>query len=899
MLKKNGYKEILFMAVQVLVGTVVLSVIALFLLSATYSDITYGQERSDSKGSLNAEIQVDQDFAEKMALFFVHKESPAATVLLSDISYDYETGSPATYIIALALNGDFAGLNKDELMKAYEYSLSDVNLSLRLSQGIKTLYVSASKSEPPIPMANEGLPLHIMKGHEILKVASHYLRVPQTSLREGDLKTIYRKGIFRDILSSHGSEGVLVRTTDLKVMPYPENDINGTGKRKESGMDKGGRLLDYKDKWKFYEDNIESSSIQNSDYIKKSDSIVSMSTATTPVYIYNYTHDSLKWSQQQITSQLLCTSTGGCCFVASTTALLAFWDDNRYLGKGPFENVVMGGNGVDQNPVRNLATEVYNEIWGGVCLGDPLGVIDLCSHEIAGSIKAVTNRRGYSFTTSVKSLPSINDVISEVTNNRPFIWTIWFYDMPNVGEINHSVVGVGYYYDISNSFRIKAYTNWTSLQMYDFYFDNPGDYDTHAMVSVTPGGPLLPGNVNVNPTSGSWISSPKNISVSSNSSDKVYYTIRTSLDGSTPVDPPEPSSLLNDGSISGSSGTFQIYASAGQYKKLKVRFRGYNISGYGAASVPYLYTIDLRSALLANLTPYKPSTWSDKIVVSKTMGTNTDSAPLYASDSLYVDWAVVNNGNALIPTAFYTRLYIDGVLKNTWVTSSLLSNYYTYVTDFSIGNLSAGTHTIKIQTDATGVIGESNESDNEYTRTITVQQVTTTGGLFGKLHDGSATGPALSGATLTCGGKSITTGSDGSFSLSGITPGSQTLSFSKSGYQSYSTAITITAGQSYNAGDRWLVKNISPTIAMSPMSGPGGTVFTQWGTGFTPKSTATLYFPKYDGVNNSSMKISIDAIGHFEIPYKSGSNKRRGSYSWYAIDGPTGKKSNTVTYVIK
>jgi hypothetical protein len=91
---------------------------------------------------------------------------------------------------------------------------------------------------------------------------------------------------------------------------------------------------------------------------------------------------------------------------------------------------------------------------------------------------------------------------------------------------------------------------------------------------------------------------------------------------------------------------------------------------------------------------------------------------------------------------------------------------------------------------------------------------------------------------------------------------------------------------------------VSPTIAMSPMSGKPGTVFTEWGTGFTPNSTATLYFPKYDGVNNGSSQVAIDSIGHFEITYPSGSNKPKGSYSWYAIDGPTGKKSNTVTFVI-
>jgi hypothetical protein len=89
-----------------------------------------------------------------------------------------------------------------------------------------------------------------------------------------------------------------------------------------------------------------------------------------------------------------------------------------------------------------------------------------------------------------------------------------------------------------------------------------------------------------------------------------------------------------------------------------------------------------------------------------------------------------------------------------------------------------------------------------------------------------------------------------------------------------------------------------PTIAMTPMSGPPGTPFVEWGTGFTPNGTATLYFPKYDGINDGSMTLTLDRDGHFEIPYDSGTNKPPGTYSWYAIDNTTGKKSNTVYFTI-
>jgi len=122
-----------------------------------------------------------------------------------------------------------------------------------------------------------------------------------------------------------------------------------------------------------------------------------------------------------------------------------------------------------------------------------------------------------------------------------------------------------------------------------------------------------------------------------------------------------------------------------------------------------------------NLTPYTPSGWSDKIVASRTTGTNTDSTGLTATDNLYIDWAVINNGGSATATTFQTQLFVDGVQKATWSTSPPLNaNYYTYITDFPLGKLAAGTHTLRVKTDAGGTLAESNESDNEYTRTIVV-----------------------------------------------------------------------------------------------------------------------------------------------------------------------------------
>ena len=124
---------------------------------------------------------------------------------------------------------------------------------------------------------------------------------------------------------------------------------------------------------------------------------------------------------------------------------------------------------------------------------------------------------------------------------------------------------------------------------------------------------------------------------------------------------------------------------------------------------------------LPNLTPYQPSGWSDKIVVSKVSGSDTDSSPLYSTDTLYVDFAVINNGPVSTGTGFANALYIDGNLLASYGPSDALdAGSYFNPGSINIGTLSVGTHTLKVVADSTGAIYESDETDNTYTKTITV-----------------------------------------------------------------------------------------------------------------------------------------------------------------------------------
>ena len=202
-------------------------------------------------------------------------------------------------------------------------------------------------------------------------------------------------------------------------------------------------------------------------------------------------------------------------------------------------------------------------------------------------------------------------------------------------------------------------------------------------------------------------------------SDKDYFSWMSSLDGSN----------FSGYKTTASSGGWQnavfdltdVCQNSSVYIGFYFQSDSAN-NGYEGAFVDNI--VLQKSADKPNLTPYKPSTWADKIVVSNHTGDNNDDSPLYSTDTLYIDWAVANNGGGSTAVTFYSRLYVDDVPVNTWSTPSPFDpGYYAYVEDYSIGSLSAGPHTLKIVVDYDSRIDESNETDNEYQKAIDIVSV--------------------------------------------------------------------------------------------------------------------------------------------------------------------------------
>lgn len=173
----------------------------------------------------------------------------------------------------------------------------------------------------------------------------------------------------------------------------------------------------------------------------------------------------------------------------------------------------------------------------------------------------------------------------------------------------------------------------------------------------------------------------------------------------------------------GSSQTVTATANSGYV------FANWTESGTNVSSTnSYIFLLNGNRTLVANftaialpnLTPYQFSGWSDKVVTSTTSGVYTDSQAIYEDQDVFVNWTVRNASQVDINSTFSYQLFVDGVQKQSWTSASLQANYAAQVKDFLIGKLGVGTHTVKIVTDSGGVILESNESDNDYTKTVSV-----------------------------------------------------------------------------------------------------------------------------------------------------------------------------------
>ncbi len=123
-----------------------------------------------------------------------------------------------------------------------------------------------------------------------------------------------------------------------------------------------------------------------------------------------------------------------------------------------------------------------------------------------------------------------------------------------------------------------------------------------------------------------------------------------------------------------------------------------------------------------NLTPYLPSGWEDKIVVSSERGTflNGDVTEGQAS---YIDFAWINDGNVDAGN-HKCRLYFDEQ-EILWAeVPNLTSGYYQNGVDGKYFFIETGWHMLKLIVDADNSVNELNEFDNVYEKQIYIHSIT-------------------------------------------------------------------------------------------------------------------------------------------------------------------------------
>ena len=123
-----------------------------------------------------------------------------------------------------------------------------------------------------------------------------------------------------------------------------------------------------------------------------------------------------------------------------------------------------------------------------------------------------------------------------------------------------------------------------------------------------------------------------------------------------------------------------------------------------------------------DLEPFQRDGWGDKLIVTKNQGQQYTDPSFTPDDELYISYAYLNTGTSTIPyTTIQTKIYVDNIVAMTRTYQGTMEpSYGAEANDKSIGLLSAGTHTVKMVIDATNVIAETNERNNEYSVTVNV-----------------------------------------------------------------------------------------------------------------------------------------------------------------------------------
>lgn len=127
-----------------------------------------------------------------------------------------------------------------------------------------------------------------------------------------------------------------------------------------------------------------------------------------------------------------------------------------------------------------------------------------------------------------------------------------------------------------------------------------------------------------------------------------------------------------------------------------------------------------------------PQDWSDALVISTESGTSTDAETITSREPLFIDFAIGNFGPTTTNRNFRLKLKVNGsTVLNGLAPTGLRRDTSNggmrfdvlVVSDHQIAALPAGEHTLTLEIDTDNDFAESDENNNIYSRTFTVDQV--------------------------------------------------------------------------------------------------------------------------------------------------------------------------------
>ncbi len=156
------------------------------------------------------------------------------------------------------------------------------------------------------------------------------------------------------------------------------------------------------------------------------------------------------------------------------------------------------------------------------------------------------------------------------------------------------------------------------------------------------------------------------------------------------------------------------------YARIVNYYSSYKVDPYALTITPPISLPDLAS--------YTPSGWSGPIVVATSSDQTETANEITNVDRVYVNFALQNIGGEDVDGKFYITVTVDSdvlssAVTRTYYLSSLSSGAYATLGSnvLNLGTLNPGTYTVTVDADAQNSVDESDETNNSWSLTFTVE----------------------------------------------------------------------------------------------------------------------------------------------------------------------------------